>query len=71
MPVAAAMDLMLEPGRLMAVSNKVSSSAKVVYFRIGFTSYKEGAGVVAAFTFFLLEYKKRPIVSNNRRDRAV
>ena len=54
MPVAAAMDLMLEPGRLIAVSNKVSSSAKVVYFRIGITSHKEGARVVVAFTFFLL-----------------
>ena len=58
MPVAAAMDLIVEPGRLMAVRSRVSSSAKVVYFCIVFTSHKEGAGAVAAFTFFLPEYKK-------------
>ena len=71
MPVAAAMDLMLEPGRLMAVRSRVSSSAKVVYFRIGITSHKIGEGAVAAFTFFLPEYKKEPIVSNNRQDRVL
>ena len=37
-PVAAAMDLMLEPGMLMAARSRVSSSAKVVYFRIVLTS---------------------------------
>ena len=58
MPVAAAMDLILEPGRVMAVRSRVSNSAKVVYFRIGITSYTIGAGAVAAFTFFLPEYKK-------------
>ena len=42
----------------VAVSNKVSSSANVLYFRIGFTSYKEGAGAVVAFIFFLPQYKK-------------
>ena len=70
MLVAAAMDLMLEPGRLMAVRSRVSSSAKVVYFRISITSHRIGTGAVVAFTFFLPEYKKRPIVSNNRQDRA-
>ena len=66
MPVASAMVLMVAPGRVMAVSNRVSSSAKVVYFRIGITSHRIGAGAVVAFTFFLPEYKKEPIVSNNR-----
>ena len=32
MPVAAAMDLIVAPGRLMAVSNRVSISAKVIVF---------------------------------------
>ena len=58
MPVAAAMDLIVEPGRLIVVRSRVSSSAKVVYFRIDFTSHIEGAGAVVAFTFFLPEYKK-------------
>ena len=58
MPVAAEMDLIVEPDRLMAVRSRVSSSANVMYFRIDFTSHKEGAGTVAAFTFFLPEYKK-------------
>ena len=58
MPVAAAMDLIVEPDKLMAVRSRVSSSANVLYFRIGITSRKEGAEAVAAFTFFLAEYKK-------------
>ena len=58
MPVAAAMDLMLEPGRLMAVRSRVSSSANVLYFRIGITSIEKVRAQEWHSHFFFLNTKK-------------
>jgi len=57
MSVAADISFMLEPGRLIAMSNKDSSSAKVVYFRIDFTSHRTSASAGKTFTFFLPEHQ--------------
>jgi len=71
MPVAAAMDLIVEPGRPIAVRSSCSIVAKGMYSRIVFTSYRISAAAGGTFTFFLPEYKKRVKLSNIRDDKAI
>ena len=61
MPVAAAMDLMLEPGNLIAVSSSCSIAAKGMYSRIGITSIEKvrAQQQISVFFFSDTRFRKR------------